>query len=85
MRIPTRDVPSKGKEKGKSGDDLKRAEEYEDVRKELMREVYRHFEEGALKGKGKGKAHITLNPNQINSNQFKTSKSKLQQLHTNSN
>ena len=58
MRIPTRDVPfDKGKEKGKgkSGDELKRAEEYEDVRKELMREVYRHFEEGALKGKGKDK------------------------------
>ena len=74
----------KGKEKGKTmkGDDLKRYEEYQDVK----REVYRHFEEGALgKGKGKGKAHITLNPNQINSNQFKTSKSKLQQLHTNSN
>ena len=73
----------KGKEKGKgkSGDELKRWEEYQDVR----REIYRHFEEGALKGKGKGKAHITLNPNQINSNQFKTSKSKLQQLHTNSN
>ena len=71
MRIPTRDVPSKGKEKGKSGDDLKRMEEYEDVK----REVYRHFKEGALKGtdkgKGKGKAHITLNPN-------KSSKSKLQ-------
>ena len=59
MSIPIRHVSSKGKGKGKSGDELKRAEEYEDVRKELMREVYRHFEEGALKGKGKGKAHIT--------------------------
>ena len=51
MSIPIRHVPSKGKEKGKgkSGDELKRAEEYEDVK----REVYRHFEEGALKGKGK--------------------------------
>ena len=55
MKIPTRHVPSKGKDKGKegkSGDDLKRDEEYMDVK----REVYRHFEEGALgKFKGKGK------------------------------
>ena len=50
MSIPIRHVPfDKGKEKGKSGDDLKRMEEYEDVK----REVYRHFKEGALKGKGK--------------------------------
>ena len=50
--IPIRHVPSKDKGKGKSGDELKRAEEYEDVK----REVYRHFEEGALgKFKGKGK------------------------------
>ena len=62
MSIPIRHVPfDKGKEKGKSGDDRKRWEEYQDVK----REVYRHFEEGALgkfKGKGKdSKASTTLN------------------------
>ena len=54
VSIPIRHVSSKGKGKGKSGDDLKRDEEYMDVK----REVYRHFEEGGLgkfKGKGKGK------------------------------